>query len=89
MKNEISFRTGDKPITVRGSFPYERLIKSLEALIGTEKAVILDKGEITINQITFARTLAKRMKLGYLKSYTDPKTGEIRMWINRPAGGME
>ena len=79
MKNIVDFKTGERPLSTRGGFPYDRLIKSLQALKDTTKCVILEKDEITPNQITALRGLVRKNNLGWVKkAYVDSR---YHLWI--------
>ena len=89
MENEVTFKTGERPLTLgRSTFPYDRAITSLNALIGTTKCLILRTDEKTANQITFLRNLISKHSSGEnkLKVFKDGK--EIRMWVDKPVRSM-
>lgn len=79
MDNLIKFETADRPMTTRGGFPYEEIIKSLKALAST-KAIVCSEKELTVNRITHLRNIAK--KQGLEKVFVARKNGKVYVWSN-------
>ena len=81
MKNLIEVRTGEKPSYFDGkcSEKYSKIMKSLEALRGTTKCVIMEKGEFTQNKLTTLRQMCKRNDLG--KVAMGKRDGNWYLWL--------
>lgn len=80
MENIIKFETGDRPLFLKGDFPYDDLLKSLDALKGTTKAVIGSASEITQARIQTTRNILKRRdKDSRLRS--TKKNGKVYLWL--------
>jgi hypothetical protein len=76
--NIVEFKTGERPLCGNQGYNYNRLIKSLLALKDTTKCVILERDEITNNQITMLRKHMRKNHWGWVKCCK--QDGKIHLW---------
>lgn len=81
MENIIEdFKVEDKPVNMKNSFPYNKVLNTLVVLDHT-KSVTFQKGEIKSCHVQYLRTMAKKRGLGDVRSAVI--NGKTFIWINK------